>query len=139
MPTTDKNDRDIRRIMVLGSSLAAGFVAATLQALRPHMRFDVSRWTLVAFALGMAGLWAYWMLILHRSVPGWRLLSIFATALVAAGGAWSFLYPVKFVNPAAFKDLATGLILAICALSSVAGLLLLCKRFLDRDEHDNAK
>jgi len=134
---TDKNERDIKRIVVFGSSLAAGFVAATLQALRPHLNFDVSLRTVMAFAGGMGALWVYWSIILHPSLPGWRFMSVVATGLLVIGGVWAFLYPVKFVNPSAFKELTVGLIAAVCALTGVAGLLLLCKRFFERDERDN--
>ena len=132
--TTNPEDGIILRIIIWASSLAMGVGAASLEALRPHCTFEFSATTPVAFAVGMAGLWSYWMLIFNpRTGALWRRLRVMATALVALAGFTGFLYPVRFIAPEKYPELAIGLAAAVTALSVLTTLLLGCKRLFEEE------
>jgi len=130
----------LQRIMVLGSSLAAGFGTASLEALQPNFSFRVSLKTLGAFIFGFATLYIYWRILFHPSKgPGWKWLRISASALLALGGVAAFLYPLRFITPGKRQDVAVGLAIAFCALLGVATLLFWCRRFLENDAERTAR
>src|SRR6266566_1501435 len=122
----------LRRIMVLSSSVACGFAAASLEALQPDFSFHVSGKTPVAFAVGAALVWIYWRIIFSASkAPRQNRLRFTASALLILAGVAGFLYPLRFIAPNNYADVLIGLAIAFGVLSGVAGLLLYCKRFLD--------
>lgn len=128
----------LSRIMVLGSSVAVGFGAASMEALQPNFSFHISMMTLVAFALGFILLHIYWRILLHPSeAPAQKRLRFIASCFLACGGVAGFLYPLRFIAPSNHKEVAAGLLMALCAALGVAALLLLCKRFLDEDARSN--
>jgi hypothetical protein len=135
MNTQADNLRDLRQIIIYGSSLGVGAAAASLEALRPHYIFEFSARTVFAFALGMGVLWAYWQIVFSpRDTRGWRIFRNLATIGVIAGGLLAFLYPLRYIAPSRYPELATGLCAAIFALSGVAIMLLLCRRFFEDEE-----
>ena len=139
MKTQADNLRDLRQIIIWGSSVAVGAAAASLEALRPHYVFEFSARTVVAFAVGMGVLWVYWQILFNESnTPGWRVLRRVATAVVGIGGLTAFLYPLRYIAATRYPDLATGLFAAIFALSGVAILLLLCRRMFEDDDQAGA-
>ncbi|MDB6027779.1 MAG: hypothetical protein JWM68_4002 [Verrucomicrobiales bacterium] len=123
--------------MIYGSAFGTGVAMATIQSLRPDFSFQISFSTLVAFVLGTVGLIAYWKLIFSPR-PSRRLRSV-ATFIVAVVGILCFLYPIRFIAPNKWPELAEGLFRAVFALSAGAALLLSCKRFFDADEQSNAQ
>src|ERR1051326_2323090 len=128
------NERALRRIMICGSSLAAGFGTASLQALQPGLSFRISINTAVAFLIGAAVLAVCWRIILNRSLERRQKLTRLAVlAMLALAGLAGLLYPLRFVAPDQLRPLRIGIAMALCALSGVATLLLMCKRMFDRD------
>jgi len=124
----------LRVIMVLGSSLAAGFAVGSLEALQPNFSFKVSAKTVIAFALGAAMVWIYWTILLNPSkTPRQNRLRWVASAVLFLAGVAGFLYPLRFIAPNNYPDVILGLGAALCGISVIAVLLLACKRFLDRD------
>ena len=140
MKTETDNERVLKQIIIWGSALAGGFGAASLEALRPNVTFVISPATAIAFLGGVALVAAFWKSLFHPSTGSIQRFFRFATsALLVAGGVAGVIYPLRFVAPAQFPALITGLAVAVCALSGVAGLLYLCKRFLDDDERKMAE
>jgi hypothetical protein len=130
----------LRRIMVVGSSLAAGFGTASLEALQPNFSFKITFRTVIAFVAGAMLLAVYWRILLSPSKrPGQKRLRFTASALLAVGGLAAFLYPLRFIAPSNSLDVAIGLLAAFCGISAVIILLLWCKRFLDDDTRNNSR
>jgi hypothetical protein len=139
MKTQADNRRDLRQIIIYGSSLALGAAAASLEALRPHYEFVFSTRTGLAFFLGAGVLWGYWQILFHPdNRRHWRLVRGLATAVVGVGGLAAFLYPLRYVAASRYPELATGLFAAVFALSGVAIMLLLCRRLFEGDPENEA-
>jgi hypothetical protein len=123
--------------MILGSSLALGFGTASLEALQRDFSFRISAKTLVAFVLGATLLYIYWRILLNPSkAPRQKRLRVAASIALFIGGVVGFLYPLRFIAPNNYREVAAGLLAAFAGLSVVATLLLFCKRFLDKDSGD---
>lgn len=138
METKAESKSPLARIMIGSSCLAAGFVVASLEALRPNFLFKISVRTVLAFLGGSMLLYIYWRIILHSSqTPGQRRLRQTSSLLLVVGGLAAFLYPIRFIAPNSFGEVGVGLVMAFAGLSAVAMLLFACKRFLDRDADKN--
>jgi len=130
----------LRWIMMVSSSLAAGFATASLEALQPNFSFKISFTTVIAFLAGAIVLAIYWRILLNPSKrPRQKRLRLTASVLLALGGVAAFLYPLRFIPSSNSLDVAIGLFAAFCGLSAVAILLLWCKRFLDEDTRNNSR
>ncbi|MDB6030698.1 MAG: hypothetical protein JWM16_1036 [Verrucomicrobiales bacterium] len=129
---TTSNERNLREIMIWGSAIGAGFGAASLAALQPHLDFAFSYRPVLAFIVAMALVYFYWNLI-FRSLdePALRVRRNVATGLICLLGIAGLLYPIRFIAPHNYGEVMTGLITAFVALSGVAALLLLCRRFFN--------
>lgn len=137
-PSLD-NESLLKHIIIWGSALAGGFGMASMQALQPNLTFAFSFKTAMAFLGGAVLVVAFWKSIFHPATgPRQKVFRIITSALLIAAGFGGILYPLRFVAPNQFPALLTGLSVAVCALSGVAGLLFLCKRFFDRDERNCA-
>lgn len=140
MKTRADNEWVLKQIIIWGSSLAGGFGAASMEALEPNLSFALSFKTLIAFLCGTALVVAFWKSIFHPTIgPCRKILRLVTSVLLIAGGFAGVLYPLRFVAPSQFPALITGLAVAVCALSGVAALLYLCKRFFDEDERKNTE
>jgi ABC-type uncharacterized transport system permease subunit len=119
-------------IIVRGSTaLALGCMAAVLEALRRDadgFTIHVSAGTFVAFAAGFAAGLYFWKMA-ARSLLAARV----GIALLLLAGLGGFLYPLRFVPSDKRADIATGLFVAACAVSTGAVLLWKMKRFFDKD------
>jgi thiosulfate reductase cytochrome b subunit len=123
--------RGFYKIVMGSTALALGCMAAAVEALRRNaagFAFQVSVWTFVAFAVGLAAGLLYWKLA-ARSLLAVRL----GTAFLVLAGVGGFLYPLRFVPADKMADIAAGLGLAVCAISMGAFLLWRMKRFFDKD------
>lgn len=88
--------------------------------------------TPVAFVIGALISVLYWKVVL-KNKRGTRL----ASWLMALAGVGMFLYPLRFIPGDKLHDMAVGLVFAVIALSGVAGLLMMMKKFLSEDESNN--
>lgn len=136
-----KNARDLRRIIVLGTSIGFGCVVGSLEALRPShagFTFQITGRSFVAFAIGAILVFPFWRIIFSPSQSAHQTASRrWAMIFLAILGLASFLYPLRFIPNEKISSLLIGLGAAICALTGVAGLLWMMKRFLDRDARQN--
>jgi hypothetical protein len=118
--------------IVLGSTaVALGCMAAAAEALRRNaggFAFQVSVWTFVAFAAGLAAGLFYWKL-----AAGGLLAVRVGTAFLVLTGIGGFLYPLRFVQSDKMADIAIGLAMAVCAISMGSFVLWKMKRFFDAD------
>ncbi len=141
MQSETKNERDVMRIMIWGTAIAFGFLAAVLQALRPNpagFTFQVSALTFLAFAVGVGIVFGFWKIILNRSGgPRQKSLRFWAEALMLCFGMGAFLYPLRFVPSEKLPEMLTGLVIAIFALSLVGCLLVMMGKFLEADDRAN--
>jgi hypothetical protein len=137
MEPENKNERDIRWIMIAGTAIAFGFMAASLEALRSSpsgFSFQISARTFFAFVLGAAAVFPFWKIVFNLvSGNRQRKRHICAALLLLLIGVAAFLYPTRFVPKEKLKDLYTGLAFAVCALSMLAGLLVVIGRFFEAD------
>lgn len=118
--------------MIWGSALGAGCGAGSLAALGPHLDFAFSYKPVVAFILATALVYFYWQLV-FRAVeePTLRLKRNSATVVMCLLGVAALLYPIRFIAPHNYGEVLTGLVTAFIALSGVATLLLLTRRFFN--------
>jgi hypothetical protein len=129
--SADTLSRGFYEIARGATALALGCMAAALEMLRRNaagFTFQVSVWTFVAFAVGLAAGLFYWKLA-ARSLPAVRL----GTAFLVLAGIGGFLYPLRFVPKDKMADIAIGLGAAVCAISMGTFLLWRMKRFFDKD------
>src|SRR5438046_477285 len=92
------NKSALARIMIFGSSIAAGFAAASLAALQPNFSFRLSLKTFAGFAAGFLLLYVYWRILFHPSkTPAQRRLRLAASMLLALCGIAGFLYPLRYI------------------------------------------
>jgi hypothetical protein len=134
-------DRELLRVMVLGTSLACGAMASSLEALHARAAgfyFILSWRTGVVFVCGAALVLWVWKVVLNETdTPRQRLARRVAKGLLILSAAAAFLYPLRFVPKSKMPEIANGLGMAACALSIVGYLLLRVRRFLEADEREN--
>jgi hypothetical protein len=130
--TETKNERDIRRIMVAGTAIGFGFMAASLEALHSGFTFQITWRTFAAFILGTAVVVPFWKVVFGL-VTGNRARSrhVWTALLFLLIGIGAFLYPSRFVPAEKRPELYTGLVIAACALGTGAILLVIIGRFLE--------
>jgi hypothetical protein len=141
MPDETKNERDVFQIIIWGTAVAFGFLAAALQALRPTpagFTFQVSPLTFFAFAVGTGVFRLFWKIILNgsggarqKSARFWAELALLVLGMAA------FLYPLRFVPSEKLPEMITGLVTAAFALSMLGGLLVMAGRFFESDGGEN--
>ncbi len=138
---TAKNARDLRRVIILGTSLGFGCVIGSLEALRPSLAgftFQITGRSFLAFAIGAVLVFPFWRVIFSPSLSAHQTASRrWAMVFLAILGLVSFLYPLRFIPNEKISSLLIGLGAALCALTGVAALLWMMKRFLDRDARQN--
>jgi hypothetical protein len=134
------NKSDFLIVATLGTAIGLGFLAASVEALRPTrtgFTFEISFRTFVAFALGAALGWGYWRVAANVSTRrGGRLTPGVKLSLFLLVGAAAFLYPLRFVPREKFWDILIGLVLAAGAISSIVYMLFRLKRSLDRENEE---
>lgn len=131
-----KHERDLVRVMVVGTAISFGFMFALLQTLRVDASgwsFTVSSGTAVAFLAGAGLTTGAWMLALRGRGPGRRNPLRLLSPIVLAVGLVGFLYPLRFMPVDKLPDIAIGLCLATVALSIVGALIWQISRFLEQE------
>ncbi len=127
--------------MVLGTALASGAMAASLEALHAGATgfyFTLSWRTGIVFVCGAALVLWVWKIVLNEAdTPRHRFARRAVKGLLIVSAAAAFLYPLRFVPKSKLPEIAIGLGLAACALSIVGYLLLRARRFLEADEREN--
>lgn len=139
MTSQVRNDRLLNRIIICGFSGAFGLVIASLQALRPTpsgFAIELSAWTLLALLIGAVVMAPCFYMIIYSQR---RNLRRAALALVVLVGLGAFFYPMRVVPSEKFHAIFTGLAVAGGALSVLAVLLLVLRRFFERDEQQNGR
>jgi hypothetical protein len=133
MRAKDNEEAPLLRIIVLGLAFSFGVMVASLEMLHPQSNgfsLEVSWRTLAGFVVGVVlADPCFWVIVYSRK----KKLRRAALALVAAAGVACFLYPLRFVPRQTLPSLLTGLGCAVLALSIVAGLLLLVRRFFESE------
>src|SRR4051794_25063173 len=117
MNAPTNSDRDLKQIMIWGSSLPVGAILAALQALQPSYSFNVSWLTAAAFIIGTAIGLIFWKIIFDTTRPIWRIA---ASTVLTIGGIMAFLYTLRFISTNRLAELLTGLSSAVFALSLAA-------------------
>src|SRR5229473_155349 len=96
MTNEAKNEGDILKVISYGTAIGFGFMLASLEALRrgsTGFTFQVSFWTLLAFALGPVIVLPFWKIIFNRSGgPRQRFLRGWAEMMLSLLGVGAFLY-----------------------------------------------
>jgi hypothetical protein len=141
-PKTEKNERDIRRVIVWGPAAAFGGSLGSLASLQSSptgFYFELSPRSFVAFIIGALLVFPFWRVVFSppgksRSGPGRIILAMLFLALLGIG---SFLYPARLVPSEKLHAMFIGLGIAVCALSMVGGGLLLMAHFLEADARQN--
>jgi len=138
-----KNERDIQRIIKVGTAIGFGCMIASLEALRSSssgFSFQITARTFVVFLLGAAAMFPFWKIVFGL-VSGNRQRSrhVWGALLLLLVGIGAFLYPSRFVPTEKLRDMYIGLGLAVCALSLVAWLIITTGRFLEHQGEDSDK
>src|SRR6267378_4068084 len=131
MAEESKNDRLLNRIIVYGLSLSFSVLLASLEALRATnsgFTFEVTWRTLVALVLAAAVVAPCFQIIVYSPNKRARRAALIVVVLIGIG---SFFYPLRFVPREKMGAIFTGLGLAVVALSTVGGFLLLVRRFFE--------
>ena len=140
MSLENSNDRGLLRVMILGTALACGAMAASLQALQAGpggFYFRVSWVSGVVFACGTAAvLWIWKIMLKDAGTPRQRFLRGGAKWVLLLSAVAAFLYPLRFVPKAKLPEIGIGLGMAAFALSIVGSILWTIRRFLEREEKE---
>jgi hypothetical protein len=137
MTSQASNDQLLNNIIVFGFSIAFGLVIASLQALKrtpSGFAIQLSGWTLVALLIGAAVMVPCFRLIVFSQR---RYLRRAALAFVVLVGLGAFFYPMRVVPREKYRAVFTGLAVAVGALSVVAVLLLVLRRFFEREDQQD--
>lgn len=135
------NDSALLRVMILGTSLACGAMAAALQSLRSGpggFYFQISWVSGIGFVCGtVAVLWIWRVMLNGIATPRQRVLRAGAKWILFLAAAVAFFYPLRFVPRAKLPEIAIGLGLAVLVLSLVGAILWRIRRFLEREEQES--
>jgi len=134
----DRDTRDFYWIARYGILLAFGVMVASLEALRPGMRFQVTAGTLLAFAGGAVAANMCWR-VMWRAFTGGREKAVLFwgcflfLALLAVG---CFLYPLRFVQSEKLHDIFPALSMVVLAVSFWGCALRRLHLFFRTDEEE---
>jgi hypothetical protein len=133
MNTPADNSRVLNRIIVVGLSMAFSALIASLETLRPApsgFAFEFSWKTLASFAVGLAVVVPCFRAIVYSQSKPRRFSALIVVGLI---GIASFFYPLRFVPREKYSAIFGGLALAAVALCIVVALLLMARRFFEKD------
>ena len=137
-----KHERDLLRVMIAGTAISFGFMAALLQTLRVDANgwvFALSGGTVLAFLAGAGLTVGVWRLALRQQGRRGGRFARLLPPLVLLTGVAAFLYPLRFVAAERLPDIGVGLVLATGALSFVGWMLWRVGSYLEQDARQNAE
>jgi hypothetical protein len=133
MNTPADNSRVLNRIIVSGLSIAFSALIASLETLRPAssgFAFEFSWKTLASFVVGLAVVVPCFRAIVYSQSRRRRFSALVVVGLIGVG---SFFYPLRFVPREKYSAIFGGLALAAMALFIVGALLLMARKFFEKD------
>src|SRR4051794_9599272 len=94
-----KNEGDIVKVITYGTAIGFGFMLASLEALKrgeTGFTFQVSFWTVLAFALGPVIVLPFWKIIFNPATGlRQKILRGWAEMMLLLLGIGAFLYPLR--------------------------------------------
>lgn len=139
-PPPPKSETDFLRLVQWAGAgclgLTAGFIES-LKSVNPAVRFEVSFWTFLAFAVVAGASWYVAERVFFRALAEGRKppvkLAIGLTALLTLGTLAGFALALRGVSAERQRDMAVGTIWAVMALSVVGFAFWKVVQFLERD------
>lgn len=132
------DDRPVFQIIVYCLSFAFAVLVASLETLRSAgsgLTFAISWNTCGVFIIGALIFVPCFKIIFLSPSKARRVVAL---GLIVVIGLLSFLYPLRFVRVEQFGAIFTGLTIAVCALSTIGGILFVINRFLNADQRRTA-
>lgn len=131
---------DWLRFARVGSALAFGFMAGSLQAFTRDaqgMRFDIGIGTVIAFLIGAAVGWFYWRAAMklnidpeHVSPRAKRRFIVYSALLFLAAFA-SYVYRIRFVSGPGSWEVAEGVLMAFVVVGVIGLVMWRLGRYLE--------
>jgi hypothetical protein len=137
MKSDTKFDPGLSRIMVICLSLAFVVLICSMESLRvtpTGFSFEITWRTALAVALGSAVMAPCFYTLVYS---GTRVTRAIAKVIIAAVGITGFFYPIRFVPRDQMHAILSGLVLAICAIGTIAIFIYLLHRALERDTQEH--
>lgn len=139
-PPPPKSETDFLRLVQWAGAgclgITAGFVES-LKSVNPAVRFEVSFWTLLAFAVVTGAAWYVMERVFFRALLAGRKppvkLAVGLTVLLTIGTLAGFVLALRGVSSERRHDMAVGTIWAVMALSVVGFAFWKVVQFLERD------
>lgn len=138
MNTETKFDLGLSRIMVICLSAAFVVLICSMESLSVTPRgftFELTWRTALAVVVGAAIVVPCFYTLVYT---GTRVSRTIAKFVIVAIGITGFFYPIRFVPHEQMHSIVTGLVLAICALGTIATFIYLLHRALERDTREHA-
>ncbi|MFM8470452.1 MAG: hypothetical protein ACKODH_10850 [Limisphaerales bacterium] len=116
--------------------LTAGFIES-LKSVNPTVRFELSFWTFLAFAVVTGAAWyvmerVFFRALLEGRAPPMKL-AVGLTGLLSVGTIAGFVLAMRGVSTERQHDMAVGTLWALMALSVVGFAFWKVVQFLERD------
>lgn len=135
-----KSEHDFLRLVQWAGAgclgLTAGFVES-IKSVNPTVRFELSFWTFLAFAVVTGAAWYVAERVFFRALAEGRQppvkLAVGLTVLLTVGTLAGFVLALRGVSSERRHDMAVGTIWAVMALSVVGFAFWKVVQFLERD------
>lgn len=139
-PPTPKSEHDFLRLLQWAGAgslgLTAGFVES-IKSVNPTVNFQVSLWTLLAFAVVTGASWYVIERVFFRALMEGRKppvkLAVGFTVVLTVGTLAGFVLAMRGVATDRQHDMAVGTVWAVLALSIVGFAFWKVVQFLERD------
>lgn len=139
-PPSPQSERDFLRLLQWAGAgclgLTAGFIES-LKSVNPTVRFELSFWTFLAFAVVTGAAWyvmerVFFRALLEGRAPPMKL-AVGLTGLLSVGTIAGFVLAMRGVSTERQHDMAVGTLWALMALSVVGFAFWKVVQFLERD------
>lgn len=139
-PPSPKSEHDFLRLVQYSGAGCLGVTAAFIESLKsvnPAVRFELSTWTLLAFAAVAGAAWYVAERVFFRALAEGRKppvkLAVGFTVLLTLGTLAGFALALRGVSGERQRDMAVGTLWAAMALSVVGLAFWKVVQFLERD------